>query len=114
MIPLVAQPPRVQTTVRQLKRRLIEKYGNSLEDMRLFGSVARGEAGAESDIDVLVVLETVGWRERCASIDLATDIGLEHGVLVSPLIFDALTYRKWRTQERPLVVEIEREGIACD
>ncbi len=35
--------------------RIAAKYGAS--NVRVFGSVARGEAGSESDVDLLVVLE---------------------------------------------------------
>jgi predicted nucleotidyltransferase len=36
-------------------RRLLQDYG--VKDIRLFGSVARGEAGAGSDVDLLVEFE---------------------------------------------------------
>ena len=36
-------------------RRLLEGYG--VKDIRLFGSVARGEAGIGSDVDLLVEFE---------------------------------------------------------
>jgi hypothetical protein len=36
-------------------RRLLRGYG--VKDIRLFGSVARGEAGAGSDVDLLVEFE---------------------------------------------------------
>jgi predicted nucleotidyltransferase len=32
-----------------------EKWGESVEDIILFGSVARGDAGEDSDIDLLIV-----------------------------------------------------------
>lgn len=39
-------------------RAVLEKYGAT--NPRLFGSVARGDAGAESDIDILVDLDPAG------------------------------------------------------
>jgi uncharacterized protein len=36
-------------------RRMLESYG--VKDIRLFGSVARGDAGPGSDVDLLVELE---------------------------------------------------------
>jgi predicted nucleotidyltransferase len=91
----------------QLRRR----YGEALLDLRLFGSFARGEADEESDVDVAVVLEQVDWRTRCAVIDLATDIGLPLDLRISPTVFDRETWETWRRQERPLVMDIEREGV---
>lgn len=79
--------------------------------LRLFGSRARGQANASSDVDVAVVLEQAGWNERCAVIDAAADVGLEYDLDISPTVFDRSTYLRWREQERPLVLDIEREGI---
>lgn len=79
--------------------------------LRLFGSCARGESDAESDVDVAVVLERTGWNEQREVIDLAADVGLEHDVILSPTVFDGATYERWRVQGRPLVEDIEREGV---
>ena len=44
-------------------------------------------------------------------IDLATDIGLATGVSISPTLFSRDTWDRFRAQERPLVMDIEREGV---
>jgi len=43
--------------LQELVRQLSEAFGGSLVSVVLFGSVARGEAGEESDVDVIVVCE---------------------------------------------------------
>jgi predicted nucleotidyltransferase len=110
-VSLVDQPPRVRGALEELARRLAARFGDSLVLMRLFGSRVRGEADAASDVDVAVVLERADWKDRCAVIDLAADVGLEHDLDISPTVFDQSTYARWRRQERPLVMDIEREGI---
>jgi len=87
-------------------------FGPALVSLRLFGSVARGESHEESDVDVAVVLDRVDWDARRQVIDLATDIGLARGLSISPTLFDRETWERYRAQERPLVMDIEREGIA--
>jgi len=47
--------------LRELKPTLAEKYG--VTRIGVFGSVARDEAGADSDVDVLVEMEPVGLWE---------------------------------------------------
>ena len=108
---LSSQPRRVREALAELKRRISETFPQRLIDLRLFGSRARGEAREDSDADVLVVLDRAGWEERRQVIDLATDIGLEHDLDLSPTVFDQATYDRWREQRRPLLVEIERDGI---
>ena len=87
------------------------RYGDALVDMRLFGSCARGEMREDSDVDVLVVLEAVDWGIKRDVIELASSIGLEHDVLLSPTVLDRKTFERWRAQERLLVMDIEREGL---
>lgn len=45
--------------IAELKERLSAAYGDRLHAVVLFGSEARGNAGPDSDIDVLAVLETL-------------------------------------------------------
>lgn len=65
----------------------------------------------DSDVDVAVVLRVVDWQTKREVIDLASRIGLEHGVLLSPTVLDRETFERWRAQERLLVMDIEREGL---
>ena len=101
----------VAGTLAELKTRLAGLFGADLIDMRLFGSYARGHANEESDVDVFVLLRTAGWRERKAVLDIAGDLFAESGLLVSPTVFDVARYEEWRRQQRPLVMDIEREGV---
>ncbi|MCW7074784.1 MAG: nucleotidyltransferase domain-containing protein, partial [Candidatus Methanospirare jalkutatii] len=41
--------------VEEFVRRVLERYKEKIESIILFGSVARGEAKEDSDIDILVV-----------------------------------------------------------
>ena len=108
--PEVAVAPLVRTAAARFAEELRKRYGQAVLDVRLFGSFARGEADEESDVDVAVVLERVDWTTQRDVIDLATDIGLPLDLRISPSIFDAETYATWRAQERPLVMDIERQG----
>ena len=102
----------VATALESLAGALRERWGGALLELHLFGSHARGEAHEASDVDVCVVLDRAGWRERREVIDLATDIGLSFDLVLSATVFDGPTWRRWRRQERPLVMDIDREGVA--
>ena len=103
--------PLVRTVAASFAHKLRLRYGDEVRSVRLFGSFARGRAHEESDVDVAVVLDHADFDTRRKVIDLATDVGLPHHLLLSPTVFDRETYERWRAQERPLVMDIEREGV---
>ncbi|HEY7215220.1 MAG TPA: nucleotidyltransferase domain-containing protein [Thermoanaerobaculia bacterium] len=101
----------IDTALARFAEELRRRFGKAVIDVRLFGSFARSEAHEESDVDVAVVLEGADWNTRREVIDLATDVGFPFDLLISPTIFDRETYERWRKQERPLVMDIERDGV---
>lgn len=107
----MALPALIAGVARELRDRLARRFDVDLLDVRVFGSQARGEADEESDVDVLVLLRRVGWGEKKAVLDIAGDLFAETGVLLSPTVIDQPRYDTWRRQERPLVMDIERDGI---
>ena len=111
MLGVTAPPSLVRSVAARFAQDLRRRYGDAVLDVRLFGSFARGGADEASDVDVAVVLESVDWETRRDVIDLATDTGLPHQLLLSPTLFDRETYETWRRQERALVLDIEREGV---
>ena len=69
-----------QAFAREAEREL----GSSLKKLVLYGSVAKGEATEESDVDIFAVVET---REQADLLrDIAYRKGLEHGVAMSPVV----------------------------
>ncbi|HJH25577.1 MAG TPA: hypothetical protein C5S37_02130 [Methanophagales archaeon] len=44
-----------QEAVEEFVRRVLERYEDKIDSIILFGSVARGEAKEDSDIDILVI-----------------------------------------------------------
>ena len=95
--PFAALQEAVQTTV-----------GSSVETVILFGSVARGEATADSDVD-LVVLAAPDWDGRSELEDVVrARLGNDCDVLVfTPEQFSRLA----ATGDEPVVAEILADGV---
>ncbi|HVR29051.1 MAG TPA: nucleotidyltransferase domain-containing protein, partial [Thermoanaerobaculia bacterium] len=58
--------PLLARALSELAAKLRERFGAAVVDLRLFGSVARGESHEGSDVDVAVVLTRVDWNTRRA------------------------------------------------
>jgi len=97
----------------ELKERLAAIYGDRLNAVVLFGSEARGDARAESDIDLLVVLrgpmDDYGVElER--SLAAVYPVALRVGRRVSVKLLDRQEYEQG---DSPLVREVRRTGVAA-
>jgi len=91
--------------------RLRARFGARVLRVILYGSRARGDGDAESDLDVLVVVDGEDWRFHDEIADESTEAWLAHGALISPVTMDRKEYeqlREWRTL---FYRNLERDGI---
>ena len=105
----------VQQLMRQLKERLSALYGPrlttpALKGVYLFGSCARGEAEAESDVDVLIVLDRVdnyaGEIDRTS--ELVAELSLEYGRSISCVY---VSEERWRQDQTMFLINVREEAI---
>ncbi len=91
--------------------RLREQYGDQVVRVVLFGSKARGDSDAESDLDVLIVLNDGDWRFKDAVALVAYEPMIEHGVVLSPLVVDMADYIWWQEHHAPIYRHVTSEGV---
>ncbi len=96
--------------MRSLANRI--KSGFGAKRVVLFGSAARGDMDAESDIDLLIVLPTVDWEIEKAIGHLAFDAGLEIDRIISIVCFAVSDLTTGPMRSSPLIHNINREGMA--
>lgn len=78
----------------------------------LYGSQARGQAGPESDLDLLVLLNSGVSSEITRSIrDMLYEIGLQNDIVISVIVRSLDTWNSAIWQATALYKEIEKEGI---
>lgn len=89
--------------------RLGDLYGDRLVRVVLYGSHARGEAGSESDIDLLVVLRDMDspWEELRRMDELLWRLSFEHDVTLSAL---PVTENQFRRSGKPVLAEARSHG----
>ena len=66
--------PITQKALDLFVEKVIELQGDNLSKIILYGSVARGEANEDSDIDVLVILKNRTSEESAAICDISVDV----------------------------------------
>ena len=110
---VVASAAAKQTALAEFVGRLRQDLASHVVDIRLFGSEARGDAGPESVIDVLVVVQPEDERAALEDrvIDIAFDVNVEHCVYLSPRVLTAgiLNHTIWR--ETPFIQNVVRESV---
>jgi predicted nucleotidyltransferase len=102
----------IRTVLKEFSAALQQRYGSRYIGLWLYGSQARDEARAESDIDLVLVLRDVNQptREIDRIDDILADFNLRYGVLLSVLPVDEKTLK---TSQGPFWRNVRREGIAA-
>jgi predicted nucleotidyltransferase len=103
-------PENIKTLLVEFKQGLTIIYGNRLKAVVLFGSYARGDYQEDSDVDVMIVLDTYQsyWEELVRSSQLASDLSLKYGVTVSRTL---MTEVQWRQSDWPILRNVRTEGV---
>jgi len=100
----------IKSLMAKMKKGLTELYGQRLKAVYLFGSYARGDYNQNSDLDIMIVLDTYKsyWDELVRSAELTSDLSLEYDVAISRTI---MTEEQWRKGELPVLKNVRAEGV---
>lgn len=90
-----------------------DTYGDSIEQILLYGSYARGDNGKDSDIDVVAIVH--GDREQLQNQlkriwEYSSDLELEYETVLSPTVIPYEEYIKYK-DDLPYYRNIAREGV---
>jgi len=77
----------------EFAEQLAEKLGGKLYRVVLFGSVAKGTADVDSDVDVLVVVDRVSEDVKNIVAEAAFQVGLSCGEAIEYILMDLEEYR---------------------
>ncbi|MBI1882266.1 MAG: nucleotidyltransferase domain-containing protein [Chloroflexi bacterium] len=109
VIPL---PDNLSKTLDELKLNLAQALGDNLFLLTLYGSYARDEASADSDVDLLVVLrKSIGEDEALAQkIVYEAMQQMDFAYYLSLYLIDENHYRVLEQQGASLLKNIEQDG----
>ena len=101
---------KIHEAVSRLSSGLIDIFGSRLDQIILYGSVARGTQTAESDVDVAVILRGYTPSMHDQMTDLAVDLELEYDLVLSVLLIDYTEYKEWE-DILPFFQNVKKDGI---
>jgi len=94
----------------ELRRRLFAEF--NVEVIVLYGSVARGEADAESDVDLLILTtEPLSRPTRHKITDAIFEVNLCYDTNFSSLVIDRHSWETGPISVLPIRDEIAKEGV---
>lgn len=106
------QPTAQQALVDDMREAMLELYGSRLSSLILYGSYARADFHAESDIDFLVVLDKpeLDYGEEVHRIaKVIYPLMLDHDIIISCL---PSPLPRWQTEQSFFFDQIKKDGIA--
>ena len=107
-------PPEVEEAMRLFLIALVEAYPDTILDVLLFGSRARGDARPDSDVDLAIVMagDVDAFAIKVKMADLAYDAIVATGIHVSPWPISVETWHEPDLHSNPALVRaMHRDGV---
>jgi predicted nucleotidyltransferase len=104
-------PNNIKKILRELKKGLIDIFGDQLNAVYLFGSFARGEGKLpDSDIDVMVVLDgEFNYSEvEKRSIDFVASLCLTYDVII---ICHFASAKRYAESKMPFMLNVRKDAV---
>jgi predicted nucleotidyltransferase len=102
-----------QATVAALVARLREDFPETLVQVLLYGSRARGDAAPDSDLDIIAVFSRLPDAGQEDSIrDFLYDLDLQNGTVTQLLIVESAWWDSPLTRATLFRREVQEQGVA--
>lgn len=104
-------PRKIKKILHELKKGLVDIYGDQLNAVYLFGSFARGEGKLpDSDIDVMIVLKDEFNRREVEkrSMNFVTSLCLKYNVVISWFFASDAKYLQ---SKMPFMLNVRRDAV---
>jgi len=108
---MIRNPADKERALQLFVKSLKEKYGDKVEKVVLFGSVARGEDKEDSDVDVLIITNYDSFKMQKLVSEIVVDILLKTGIYVSAKVLTLEEFNFLREINSPFYKSVMEEGI---
>jgi len=103
----------MQGYLQQYSSEIFRIYGKALKAVILYGSYARGDYNASSDVDLLILVdlsEQMIQQTREKVSNFTYDFNMEHDLEIMPVVKAVEHFNYWR-DVYPFYQNIEKEGV---
>lgn len=95
--------------VEALQGKLKERF--DVRGMRLFGSKVRGQAGPDSDVDIMIELRKRSPEIESEIDDITFEVNLKNDSFITTIVFGQDELENGPMKESPIYKIIQKEGI---
>ena len=100
-----------QSTLDELVKGILEIIGGTVNAIVLYGSVARGTADVDSDVDIaLIINNPLSPADDVRLADFVVDMNLKYNKVFSVIDIANAEYQKWR-EIIPFYKNVVKEGV---
>ena len=93
-------------------KRVKQFLGLALLEICIFGSKVRGDFDSESDIDILLIIDSDDWHLQEAISKITADINMELDCNISPVIYTKREHERNKYFRTLFTQEVEKEGVS--
>ena len=97
--------------VAEIRKHVNRLVGSRLKGLYVFGSKARGDYDAESDVDLAILVDDLDNPMKRRIIDIVVEVETRYIVVISSLVLSWKEFSHLLERERRLALDIEKEGI---
>ena len=106
-------PKNVNDEIQEFVKAIQKLLGIMLKKVILYGSYARGDYNKQSDVDIMILTdlsfeEIENYRDKIS--DIAYDIELKTGIILSPVIKNIEKYNS-KVNYIPFYKNVEKDGV---
>ncbi|HEX3047541.1 MAG TPA: nucleotidyltransferase domain-containing protein [Bacillota bacterium] len=104
----------INTTDREIAREFKEKLlanGVLVEELRVYGSRARGDFTVDSDLDICLILKEESPEIEALISRLAWEVGFEHQRIITTVEYTPDQWYHSPLRESPFIKAINQEGV---
>lgn len=113
-IPMKQSPESLAAITKAVAAAYRSVFGSAIEKIVLYGSYARKDNTADSDIDLVAIVhgERADLQKQLEKVwDMCDDLELKYSVLISPTVIPYAEYMKYKNT-LPYYRNMEKEGVA--